>query len=219
MQRRTVLVAMMVTVGLVGAAPTSAHQSPGKSPGLPNGCLVNGIDLVLFESSTIVRPGDTMTFKVGIQNNNSLFGTPCDVSGANIGFRLPTASGRYDLAAPARDVALNQPFPSMAGPKQLGPDFTWVVNLTDPRATTGAAQAFVGGKLHVTAVDPDSATDVKDISFTITNPSISIDKTGSITTGQAPQNVTYTYVVTNTSQTDVPMNQVGVRDDLCANPT
>ena len=40
------------------------------------------------DSSTIVRPGDTMTFKVGVQNNNALFGTPCDITGANIGFRL-----------------------------------------------------------------------------------------------------------------------------------
>ena len=38
----------------------------------------NGIDLVLFVSSTLVRRGDTMTFKVGVQNNNALFGLPCD---------------------------------------------------------------------------------------------------------------------------------------------
>jgi uncharacterized repeat protein (TIGR01451 family) len=212
MKRRTLLVAMTVAVGLIGAAPASAHESP-------NGCRVNGIDLVLFESSTLVRPGDTMTFKVGVQNNNALFGTPCDITGANIGFRLPTASGRYDPATPALNLALNQPFPSMVGPRQMGPDLTWVVNLTNPRETFGAAQATVRGTLHVTNPDQDTGDIVKDISFTITNPSISIDKTGSITNGQAPQNVTYTYVVTNTSQTVVPMNQVRVRDDLCANPT
>ena len=50
-------------------ADQSRHRTPGN-------CLVNGIDLVLFESSTIVRPGDTMTFNVGVQNNNALFGTP-----------------------------------------------------------------------------------------------------------------------------------------------
>jgi len=212
MKRRTLVVAMTVAVGLIGAAPASAHE-------WPKGCRVNGIDLVLFESSTLVRPGDTMTFKVGVQNNNALFGTPCDITGANIGFRLPTASGRYNPASTPINVALNQPFPSMVGPRQMGSDLTWVVNLTNPRETFGAAQATVRGNLHVTDPDQDTGDIVKDISFTVTNPSITIDKTGSITSGQAPQNVTYTYVVTNTSQTVVPMNQVGVRDDLCANPT
>src|SRR4051812_31087155 len=112
MTRRTLLVAMTAAVGLISAAPASAHQSPP-------GCLVNGIDLVLFESSTLVRPGDTMTFKVGVQNNNALFGTPCDITGANIGFRLPTASGRYDPASTPLNLALNQPFASMVGPRQL----------------------------------------------------------------------------------------------------
>jgi hypothetical protein len=203
---------MTVAAGLIGAAPASAHESP-------RGCLVNGIDLPLFESSTIVRPGDTMTFKVGVQNNNALFGTPCDITGANVGFRLPTASGRYDPASTPINVALNQSFPSMAGPRQMGADITWVVKFTDPRTTFGAAQATVRGALHITDPDQDTGNIIKDISFTVTNPSITIDKTGSITSGQAPQNVTYTYVVTNTSQTVVPMNKVGVRDDLCANPT
>ena len=61
-----------------------------------------------------------MTFKVGVQNNNALFGTPCDVTGANIGFRLPTASGRYDPASTPVNVDLNRPFPSMVGPRQIG---------------------------------------------------------------------------------------------------
>jgi hypothetical protein len=160
-----------------------------------------------------------MTFKVGVQNNNNLFGVPCDVTGANIGFRLPSSSGRYDPASTPINLALNQAFPSMVGARQIGPDLTWVVNLTNPRETFGAAQATVRGTLHVTNPDQDTGFITKDISFTVTNPSLTIDKTGSITNGQAPQNVTYTYVVTNTSQTVVPMNQVGVRDDLCANPT
>lgn len=213
MRRRTVLVVALAMVGsLLASNSASAHRSPGN-------CQVNGIDLVLYESATIVRPGDTMTFRVGVQNNNTLFGVPCDITHAHIKFRLPTSTGRYNPAAPAIDVAVNQSFPSMAGPRQLGRDYTWVVNVADPRAFTGAAQASIEGKLHVTAADPDFAAIVKDISFTITNPSLTIDKVGSITSGQAPQNVTYTYVVTNTSQTVVPMNRVGVRDDLCANPT
>jgi len=107
----------------------------------------------------------------------------------------------------------------MVGPKQVGPDLTWVVNFADPRITTGAAQAQITGKLHVTPADPDFAGITKDISFLVSNPSLTIDKTGSTTGGLAPQNVVYTYVVTNTSQTSVPMNQVVVSDNLCTSPT
>jgi hypothetical protein len=209
MRRRTLLVTVMATAVLLSASTTaSAHRSPA-------GCLVNGVDLVLFESSTLVRPGDTMTFRVGVQNTNQLFGLPCDISNANVGFRLPTATGRYDPASVPLNAGTNQVFPFGFGPQQVGGDFTWVVNLADPRATTGAAQAAVTGKLHIIAADPDFAAITKDISFTITNPSITIDKKASPQSGQAPLPVTYTYLVTNTSQTVVPLSQLAVTDDKC----
>ncbi len=167
----------------------------------------------------MVRPGDTMTFRVGVQNNNNFFGLPCDISNAQVGFRLPTANGRYDPASTPINLGSGLAFTSMVGPRQVGPDLTWVVNFADPRITTGAAQAQITGKLHVTPADPDFAGITKDISFLVTNPSLTIDKTGSTTGGLAPQNVVYTYVVTNTSQTSVPMSQVTVSDNLCASPT
>ena len=58
----------------------------------------------------------------------------------------------------------------------------------------------------------------KSLATEVTQPSITIDKTGSIQAGQAPQNVTYTYVVTNTSSTPVPMDRVAVSDDICVEP-
>src|SRR6185295_14880682 len=58
----------------------------------------------------------------------------------------------------------------------------------------------------------------KTIGSDVTQPSIALDKVGSITSGQAPQNVTYTYRVTNTSSTPVPMNRVVVSDDICTSP-
>ena len=177
---------------------------------------MNGIDLTLFESATLVRPGDTMTFKVGVRNDNNVFGLPCYVSAAAAQFKLPGPDGTYINSTPIQ-IVVNQDYPSMFGFQQIGPDYTWVVNL-NPRVETGSAFATVRGILHVNQ-DIDTGAITKDISFRVTNPSLMIDKTGSITNGQAPQNVTYTYVVTNTSQTPVPMNQVGVKDDLCANPT
>jgi uncharacterized repeat protein (TIGR01451 family) len=212
MGSRRLIIFAALTGALLAPAPASAHRSPAN-------CLVNGVDLPLFESATVVRPGDTMTFRVGVQNTNNVFGVPCDLTNANVGFRMPTSSGRYDPASTPISLGTNQSYPSGFGPRQVGGDLTWVVNLADPRQTTGAAQAQIQGRLHVTAADPDTGAITKDISFTVTNPSITIDKTGSTTGGVAPQNVVYTYVVTNTSQTPVPMNQVTVQDDLCANPT
>ena len=180
------------------------------------GCRANGIDLTLAETSTLVRPGDTLTFIVGIQNVNSLIGQPCDVTNSNVGVRLPTLSGRYDPASVAIPVTTGRFFPFGFPFQEVG-RLDWVVNL-NPRVETGAAEATVSGTLHVLDADPDFAGIIKDISFTVTNPSIAIDKTGSTTGGQAPQTVVYTYEVTNTSQTPVPMNQVTVADNLCAGP-
>ena len=43
------------------------------------------------------------------------------------------------------------------------------------------------------------ALDHQDVSRPVTNPALTIDKTGSIASGQAPQNVVYTFKVTNDS--------------------
>jgi uncharacterized repeat protein (TIGR01451 family) len=53
----------------------------------------------------------------------------------------------------------------------------------------------------------------------VTNPKLNITKVGSISAGQAPQNVTYTYIVRNDSTTPVAMKDIVVSDDKCANPT
>jgi hypothetical protein len=203
-----------VLVGLIGgllmsAAPASAHRVPGD-------CLANGIDLTLAESATMVRQGEWITFYVGIQNTNAAFGKPCLLTNANLGIRLPRPAGRFDPAgAPIRFGTPNMEFPFGFPFTEVG-RFNWVVNL-DPSAQTGAVQASVGGVLHAT-VDQDIAEIVKEISFRVTNPVITIDKTGSTTGGQGPQNVVYTYEVTNTSTTPVGMDKVKVDDDLCANP-
>jgi hypothetical protein len=72
--------------------------------------------------------------------------------------------------------------------------------------------------LHRAAVD-SRAQITKTLDLPITQPRLSIDKTGSIANGLAPQNVVYTFVVTNTSQTGVPMRDVKVTDDQCGNAT
>ena len=211
MKRRTILATLAATVGtMIVAAPASAHRSPGN-------CLANGIDLTLAKTAQVLRQGDTITFLVGIQNTNSLLGLPCDVTGSNVGIHLPRADGTYDPSSPTATVTSNRAFPSGFAFQQIG-SYDWVVNL-NPRVEFAYALARVSGTLHDTPPDRTFANITKDIGFTVTNPSLSLDKTGSIASGQAPQNVTYTYVVTNTSQTPVPMDRVAVSDDLCTSPT
>jgi uncharacterized repeat protein (TIGR01451 family) len=96
--------------------------------------------------------------------------------------------------------------------------FNWVVNL-NPDVQVAYALSTVRGTLHDTPGNHTFAQIGKDLGFLVTNPKLSIDKVGSITAGQAPQNVTYTYVVRNDSTTPVPMNNVVVSDDKCAGPT
>jgi hypothetical protein len=89
----------------------------------------------------------------------------------------------------------------------------------NPGVQSVIAQAGVKGVLHDIPGDTSFAEIIKTLGTQVTQPSISIDKIGSISAGQAPQNVTYTYLVQNTSSTPVSMNKLAVSDDLCVNPT
>ena len=80
------------------------------------------------------------------------------------------------------------------------------------------AAVRLNGVLHSSNVADQVARIERTLGTDIARPSISIDKIGSIVAGQAPQNVTYTYLVTNTSETPVPMNRVTVKDNLCVSP-
>lgn len=211
MKRRTILATLAATVGtMVVAAPASAHRSPAN-------CLANGLDLTLGKNAQVLRQGDTITFTIGIQNTIAVLGPPCDITGATVAIYLPQPNGSYQGSPRITLDPASQDFPAGFAFRQIGV-YPWVVNL-DPRVEYAYARAGVRGTLHDTAPDHTFAEITKDLGFTVTNPSLSLDKTGSISSGQAPQNVTYTYVVTNTSQTPVPMDRVAVSDDLCTSPT
>ena len=214
MWRRAVLVMAVVAFGAVNAAPASAHRSPGN-------CLVNGIDLELAKSGQVFRPGDTVTFTIAVSNvDKPLLGVSCDITGAAIGFNPPNPDGSADnnLAHPPVVVMVPTRDYLNGFPLQVMGTYNWVVNL-NPGVTFATAVTTVAGTLHDGVPDTTFAEIGKSIGFTVTNPVLSITKVGSIQSGQAPQNVTYTYVVRNDSTTPVPMNNVTVSDDKCANPT
>ncbi len=97
--------------------------------------------------------------------------------------RLPPADRHRRATSPAADpvvVGANQPFASLLGPGRSGRTLPGSRS-TQASRTFGAAQATVGGTLHDHDPRQDFAEIVKTISITVTNPSITIDKTGSIT--------------------------------------
>jgi uncharacterized repeat protein (TIGR01451 family) len=170
--------------------------------------------LDIIRHRSIVRVGEAATFTVYASNDGPF---ACEITGATIYIQLPTASGAPQPEASA--VALgtpNQDFAAGAKSRLIG-SVTVPMNV-NPGVTDAVVRTFTHGTLHDAAIDHDANIN-KTLGTDVTQPSITIDKTGSITSGQAPQNVTYTYVVTNTSSTPVPLANVAVSDDLCTNPT
>jgi uncharacterized repeat protein (TIGR01451 family) len=212
-RRAVILLSAIVIWGAAGAAPASAHQSPAN-------CLVNGIDLELAKSGNVFRQGDTITFTIAVSNlDKPLVGISCDITGALIGFNPPTPDGKADndLTHPPKVVLVPTRDYLNGFALQVMGTYNWVVNL-NPGVTSAIAVTTVSGTLHDGVPDTSFAEIGKSLTFTVTNPVLHLDKVGSITAGQAPQNVTYTYVVRNDSTTPVPMNNVTVSDNLCTNP-
>jgi uncharacterized repeat protein (TIGR01451 family) len=206
MQVRTLLAAI-VAVGavLAAASPASAHPSPA-------GCNTNGIDLAIDKNLQVVRPGDVITYGIHVQNTKGL---PCDITGATLNFYEPTATG----AATTTPFTVSSNAGFNAGfPLTKIADRAWTVAV-NRGVESVIAQAGVKGILHDIPGDTSFAEIIKTLGTQVTQPEIKIDKIGSIQAGQAPQNVTYTYLVTNTSSTPVPLNKVVVSDNLCAGPT
>jgi hypothetical protein len=191
--------------GLAAASPASAHVSPA-------GCNTNGMDLTINKNLQIVRPGDVLTYGLDIQN---VKGLPCDITGAVLSFYEPTATGASTLTP--RVVATNERWDAGTALRRIS-DRSWTVAV-NPGVENVIAKGGVKGVLHDVPGDTSFAEIVKTLGTQVTQPSVTIDKIGSIQNGQAPQNVTYTYLVTNTSSTPVPLNKLVVSDDLCTNPT
>jgi hypothetical protein len=183
-----------------------------QAPEEPAGCTANRFDYDIIADRVTFRVGDTINFTVEIDN---LGAGACDVGSLVLSYRHPgpdgTASGRtIPLPNPARLTAGQTtltygPFPHVAAINDGVPGLT--ANIS------GAAGAYLFDTLRT----PLFIT--KNISLRRTAPVLSIDKIGSIESGQAPQNVVYTFKVRNDSTTPVPMSDVVVTDDKCGNAT
>lgn len=206
MQRRTLV---FTTTALLAAglapAPASAHHSPAN-------CNTNGLALTINKDRTIVRPGDTIVYGVSVSNNQP---GSCDITNADVKFALPGRDGRPLTGSPLT-LASGRAFSGGLGNTPID-NVEYVVDVADG-VTVVTPLGSSHGVLHDSA-NRDGVADIsKTLNTEVTQPKLTIDKVGSITAGQAPQNVTYTYSVTNTSTTDVPMDHVAVNDNLCAGP-
>ena len=204
MRRRTLLVALMTTVGgLTATTIASAHPNPAN-------CTTNGLSLTLDRSSQVVRNGDVITY--GLSVDNTIAGAvPCDISSAAVDLYLPSPAGPASTT-PIRvqqgaNYASGFPFTRIAAQQ-----YTVAAN---PGVTNLEVRALASGTLHSNSMDTNFANIEKTLGTDVTWPALTLTKTGSTSGGQSPQTVTYTYAVTNTSQTPVPMDQVSVADNLC----
>jgi hypothetical protein len=205
--RRGVLVVAAVTIGLLIAAPGASAQSPA-------GCKANRMLLDIIRDRLVVRNGDVITYYVDVANPNTA-GDACDTSNDSIWLQFPAPNGQP--SGDFQSVIRNASYKAGASRDRFGP-FKYTVNANPGVERLEARTSIIRGLLHDTAVRSPFNLN-KTIGTLVTPPELTIDKVGSITTGQAPANVTYTYSVTNTSTTPVPMDHVTVSDNLCTGPT
>jgi hypothetical protein len=168
--------------------------------------------------SGIYANGEIITYTVSISNLSGPGANQiaCDVDGVNITFTYPDANG--EDKGTTVTIATNL---SMAAGSQerILAQLPYKLAVNPGVVNTRARATITGGALHNLANRDDPLGDFKTISTGVAPPSITIDKKGSIEQGAPPAQVTYTYDVTNTSAAPIPLSQVGVKDDLCTNPT
>jgi uncharacterized repeat protein (TIGR01451 family) len=169
--------------------------------------------LDIARDRVVVRNGDVINYYVDVANPNTR-GDACDTSNVSIWLQFPARNGQPSPTF--RPVIRNANYQANASRVRFGP-FAYTVNAAPGVTRLEARTSIINGRLHDSPVLSPFNLD-KSIGTLMTQPELTIDKVGSITSGQAPANVTYTYTVTNTSTTPVPMDRVTVSDNLCANP-
>lgn len=210
MQRRTLLVALAITVGGLASASPALAQNPG-------GCTNSRLHLDLGQDHDLVRIGDTIDYTIDSDNVGL---SACQVQGVNINLQFPgldgTPSGTLQSKLAGATYNAQVVFPS------LGP-YTYTVAANPGVSVLSARASIANAVLQDFNKSPVNIDKV--ISARIFAPSITIDKVGSKTGPlPAPQDVTYTFYVRNGSDPSLPLattalSNVSVTDDKCGSPT
>jgi hypothetical protein len=212
MRRKSLLVTVMATVVVLTTA-TPAHAQD------PAGCLGNRMQLDIFKDRTYIRDGELINYWVSVRNDAA---SACTVSSANLRLQLPDSTGEPSAASTLLSLP-DQTFAFPSGLQTLGP-YAYRVNFgPTPPARYTARVSILNARLR-DIPPPYSVLNIDRTLQTITvQPQMTIDKVGSTLGGPAPQTVTYTYTVRNTTKTVIPigddateMRNVTPKDDRCS---
>jgi hypothetical protein len=187
MSRRAALVlTAMVIWGAAGAAPALAQD--------PAGCVGNRLGMDIFKDRTYIRDHETINYFVSVRNDSA---NACTVSAATVQLQLPDATGNPSavLQSLTTNAIFARPFPELV----FGP-FPYVTEFgTAPPQRYTARVSLTNARLR-DIPPPYSLLNIDRTLQTLTvQPALTIDKVGSTTGGPAPQTVTYTYTVKNTT--------------------
>jgi uncharacterized repeat protein (TIGR01451 family) len=207
MVRRAVIVMAVVAAAAVAAPRAWADKSPGN-------CNANDLAVGINRDHDVVHSGDVITYSLSVGNPN----TPapnadvaCDYTDVAITFTPPGGQPQ-----PVTTIAS---LPSNTALHQIATETFTVPTITGPVDLDAWINAT--GTLHDQA-QLHSGSIKKDIGSTAFFPSMALTKTASSAGGVAPQTITYTYALTNTSPVvagvldDVPIADPAVSDNLCS---
>src|SRR3954453_19484954 len=202
---------LVVTAGLLGVLIMPATASAVQQP---PGCTGNHANVSIDRDRgvPIYANGETIQYQITVTNNDP---GSCNVDGVTLVLHLPAADGTPTGQAVPVITGLAMP----AGTAKTVVSTIPYKLAVNPGVTDAVAQIQATAGLLHDAPNDHQYREIKEVGTDVVKPTISIDKTGSISSGQAPQNGTYPYEVTNTSPVAIPLKKVRVTDDLCTNPT
>jgi uncharacterized repeat protein (TIGR01451 family) len=206
MLRRAVIVVAVVAATALAAPRAWADQSPGN-------CNANDLSVNITRDHVVVRSGDVITYGLFLGNPNNLSrqgDVACDYTNVTVTFTPP--GGQPQPVATVASLPSNKGLYLIATEQYTVPTISGPVDLD---AHVGAA-----GILH-DAPGNHAGSITKDIGTTAFLPAMALTKTASTAGGVAPQTVTYTYTLTNTSPVtaalpDVPIASPVVTDNMCS---
>lgn len=204
--------AALAVGGLATAAPAQAQD--------PVGCRGNTFQLDILKDRTYIRDGETINYTVAVANN---IPGSCTVSQISVMLNLPSPTGAPSNASQQLTNSATFGIPTQR--LEFGP-FPFTANFGPNPPDRYTAQVTVtDGRLR-DIPPPYSRLDILRTLQTLTvQPALTIDKVGSTTGGPAPQTVTYTYAVRNTTKVaidppgprepGIDMSNVTPTDDRC----
>src|SRR4051794_8582748 len=202
----------IITAVLLGALVVTATASADQ---VPEDCQGNGLRLDIIRDRSVVRVGETAVFSVYASNDGL---SACNITDAAIYVEVPGADGNPVGEAQATTLSTGENFSAGASNRLIG-KVRAVLNV-NADVTDAVVRAFTHGVLHDASTNHDAAIQ-KTLGTEIARPAIAIAKVGSTAGGPAPQTVTYTYTVKNTTTPTkladrfTQLANVAPTDDLC----